>query len=183
MAFDSSLFQFISGLSHKFWLFDWLGIFFASYLGYLLVFIFLILLLKEKNWRQRIYFTSLAALSVILSRGVITEVIRFFYYHPRPFAVLGIEPLINHATSGSFPSGHSAAFFALALAVFYLNRKWGWKFLIAVSVMGIARIFVGVHWPSDILGGAVIGLISVIIIRKLLPSPEAKIKEAPALDN
>ena len=50
-------------------------------------------------------------------------------------------------------------------------------------IMGLARIFVGVHWPSDILGGAVIGLISVIIIRKLLPSPEAKIKEAPALDN
>ena len=183
MAFDSSLFQFISGLSHKFWLFDWLGIFFASYLGYLLVFIFLILLLKEKNWRQRIYFTSLASLSVILSRGVITEAIRFLYYHPRPFAVLEIEPLINHATSGSFPSGRSAAFFALAFVLLFFNKKWGWRFLGTALIMGLARIFVGVHWPSDILGGAIIGLISVLLIRKLLPSPELEIKQAPALES
>ncbi|MEK7193801.1 MAG: phosphatase PAP2 family protein [Patescibacteria group bacterium] len=140
-------------------------------------------MLKEKNWRQRIYFASLAALSVILSRGVITEAIRFLYPKLRPFAVLSIEPLINHSSSGSFPSGHSAAFFALAFVLLFFNKKWGWRFLGMALIMGLARIFVGVHWPSDILGGAVIGLISVIIIRKLLPSPEAKIKEAPALDN
>lgn len=174
---DFSLFQFINNLSGKWWLFDWLDIFFASYLGYLLVFVFLVLLLKEKNWRQRIYFFSLASLSVILSRGLITEIVRFFYPRQRPFLTLGIEPLINHVNGNSFPSGHAAAFFALALAVFYLNKKWGWRFLVAVLLMGLARIFVGVHWPSDILAGAVIGLISVIIIKNLLLFSETKIKK------
>lgn len=174
---DFSLLQFINNLSGKFWLLDWLGIFLADYLGYLLVFIFLILLLKEKNWRQRIYFASLASLSVILSRGIITEAIRFFYYRPRPFAALGIEPLINHGTGGSFPSGHAAAFFALALAVFYLNKKCGLRFLGAAALIGLGRIFAGVHWPSDILAGAIIGLISVIIIKNLLLFPETKIKK------
>lgn len=168
---DISLFQIINNLAGKWWLLDWLGIFFANYLGYLLVFMAFCFLLKQKNWRQKIYFFSLATLSVILARGLITELIRFFYYRPRPFLVLKIQPLINHDLSGSFPSGHAAAFFALALAIFYLNKKWGWWFLGTAFLMGLARIFVGLHWPLDILTGILIGILSVFVVKKLLPSP------------
>jgi undecaprenyl-diphosphatase len=166
---DIPLFNLIHGLANKRWLFDWLGIFFAEYLGYFLIFAAALLLLKEKNWKQRIYFFSLAVLPVILSRGIITEVIRFFYERPRPFLFFDIQPLIDHASTGSFPSGHAAAFSALALAIFYLNRQWGRRFLALVLLMGLARIFVGVHWPSDILAGAAIGLLSAFLIKQILP--------------
>jgi undecaprenyl-diphosphatase len=178
---DLSLFHFINGLANKFWLFDWVGIFFASYLSYFLILIAIYLLLRRGNWREMIYFFSSASLSVILSRGIITEAIRFFYHRPRPFRTLEIQPLINHLDSGSFPSGHAASFFALALAVFLINKKWGWRFLIGAFIIGIARIFVGIHWPSDILAGAIIGLASAFLIKMLLPSPE--IKQAPALES
>jgi undecaprenyl-diphosphatase len=166
---DVLIFNFIRNLSGKWWLFDWLGIFFAEYLGYFLILAAAFLLLKERNWKQRIYFFSLAILPVILSRGIITEAIRFFYERPRPFLFFDIQPLIDHASTGSFPSGHAAAFFALALAVFYLNRQWGRRFLALVLLMGLARIFVGVHWPLDILAGAIIGLLSAFLIKQILP--------------
>ncbi len=169
MTIDQIIFQAINGLAHKHWLLDWLGIFLASYLNYFLVLAAIFLLLKEKNWRQRIYFFCLAALSVILARGVITEIIRFFYYQPRPFLALQIQPLVNHDITGSFPSGHATAYFALALAVFYINRKLGWWFLGAAFLVGLARIFVGLHWPLDILAGAIIGLLSAFVIKKIIP--------------
>ncbi len=169
MNFDFLIFNFINGLAGKWWPFDWLGIFFAEYLGYFIVLITIFILFKEKNWRQKIYFFALAGLSVILARGIITEIIRFFYERPRPFLTLQIQPLIEHNLTSSFPSGHAAAFFALALAIFYFNRKWGWRCLIFSLLIGAARIFTGIHWPSDILAGAVIGLLSVFAVKKIIP--------------
>jgi len=170
MTIDQVIFRAINGLAHKHWLLDWLGIFLASYLNYFLILIAVFLLIKEKNWRQRIYFFCLTGLSVILARGVFTEIIRFFYYRPRPFLALQFQSLLgNSDVAGSFPSGHATAYFALALAVFYINRKLGWWFLGAAFLVGLGRIFVGVHWPLDILAGAVIGLGSAFLVRKFLP--------------
>lgn len=172
---DNSLFNFIYSLAGKWWPLDWLGIFFASYLGYFLILFATLILFKEKNRRRQIYAFSLTALSIILARGIIAEIIRFFNYRSRPFLVLDVQPLIDHSQSGSFPSGHAAAFFALALAVFYFNRKWGcWIFVLSLF-MGLARIFVGVHWPSDILAGVLIGLASVLIIKKILPEHQTNL--------
>ncbi len=173
-SLNLSLFQLIYGLSHRIFLLDDLGIFCAQYLPYLLVLIFFILVFYEKGWRRKWYIFSEAAIAVILSRGFLTETIRFFYNHPRPFDVLGFAPLISESGS-SFPSAHAALFFALAMVVFYRNRKWGIWFLIWAFVNGIARIYVGVHWPLDILGGAVIGIISAIFIHWLLRDSREKL--------
>jgi undecaprenyl-diphosphatase len=168
LAFDLSFFRLVNNLAGKYWPLDWLGIFLAEYLGYFLILGIVYLLIKEKNWRWRIYFFSLTTLSVILARGIITEIIKFFYYQPRPFLVLEIQPLIEHNLTSSFPSGHAAAFFALALVIFYFNKKWGWRCLILALLIGLARIFAGIHWPLDIIGGAIIGLISGLVIQKIL---------------
>lgn len=183
MLLDTYFFQVIYSLANKWWLLDWLGIFFAEYGGYLIILIAIFLLIGEKNWRKRIYFSASAILAVILARGLITEIIRFFYYRPRPFLILQIQPLINHDLTGSFPSGHAAAYFALALAIFYFLKqtqsnsseqlsggsRWGWWLLILALIIGIARIFAGVHWPSDILVGALIGLGSAFLVKKFFP--------------
>jgi len=138
---------------------NFLIIFFASYLPYFLVIISLFLLfIKEKSWRRRLYVFSVFALAAILSRGLITETIRFFYPKLRPSGLLG-----------SFPSGHMAFYFVLALVVFFLlNRKWGWFFLAAVVLMGAARVLVGFHWPSDIIGGILIATACYFFIQKIL---------------
>ncbi|MFA5099000.1 MAG: phosphatase PAP2 family protein [Candidatus Paceibacterota bacterium] len=174
---NTLIFQFINDFASKWWLLDWLGIFLADYAPYFLVLLAIYFLLKEKSRAKRIYFFSFASLSVILARGIITETIRFFYNNPRPFEVLQINALINHDSGGSFPSGHATAFFSLFLALYYFTKQNNWSMkpiwwsLGIIIAMGIARIFVGVHWPSDVLAGAVIGLLSAFIVKKILPKP------------
>jgi len=169
-SFDYSLFRLINSLAHRNKIIDWLAVFFADYSQYLLIILAVFLLLrKEKDWRRRISIGSVFALSAILSRGLITEIIRFFYARPRPFAVLNISPLINHNFAASFPSGHMTFYFVLALTIFLLNKKWGWFSVSGVILMGLARIFTGLHWPTDILGGILIAVFSYFLVKKIIP--------------
>jgi undecaprenyl-diphosphatase len=176
--FDLSFFYFIHNFANKFFLLDWLGIFLASYVGYFIVFWLIFILWKEKKFKRRFYLFALLALSIILSRAIIAEIIYFIYKKPRPFVVLNIEPLIVINHTPSFPSGHASAFFALAAALYLFYRKQNFVFKnrtvvaiwVLVILMGLARIFVGVHWPFDILGGAIIGILSALFIAKILPS-------------
>ena len=173
-SLNISIFQFIYGLSHRNFLLDTLGIFCAEYVPYLLVLIFLVMVFYEEGRRRKLYLFCEAALAILVSRGLLTNIIRFFYYHPRPFETFGFVPLI--AESGaSFPSGHAAWFFALAMIVFFHHRKWGAWFFFWAIVMGIARIYVGVHWPLDIVGGAVVGICSALFIRWILRDSREKI--------
>jgi len=169
-SFDYSLFQFINDLSHYNKFLDGLIVFFAGYLGYILLALAIFLLLaKVKNWRRQFHVLLIFLLSIILSRGLITEIIRFFYSQPRPFVVLNFSPLINHDLTGSFPSGHMTFYFVLSLSVFLINRKWAWFFVGSVILIGLARVVAGVHWPSDILGGILIAIISYFIVKKIFP--------------
>ena len=107
--------------------------------------------------------------AAILSRFVVAEVIRFFYDRPRPFKVFDITPLIAHSAGASFPSGHAAFYFALALPIFLIDRKWGWYAIVAAVLIGMARVFVGVHWPLDILAGLLVASLSVYTIKLFFP--------------
>ncbi len=170
MSFDLYIFQAFHNLANKSNFFDGLIIFLAGYLQYFLIVLAIILLIvKEKDWRRRLHVLSVFLLSAILSRGLITEIIRFFYNRSRPFLALHFTPLIKQDLTGSFPSGHMTFYFVLALSIFLLNKKWGWFFVGSVVLMGLARIAAGVHWPSDILGGILIALLSYFLIKKILP--------------
>ncbi len=168
-AMNQSFFLLIHNLAGRNAFLDGLAIFFAQWLPYLLVIGFLVLMYDQIGSRRKLYLFAEGALAVILSRGIIATTIHFFYYHARPFVVYGFTPLIGESGS-SFPSGHAAWFFALAMVVWYANRKWGIWYFILAALMGIARVYVGVHWPFDILGGAAIGIASGIAINALLKS-------------
>ena len=169
------LFNFIHQFAGQNAIFDLIGRFFASDVAYILALIAVILFFKQSGWKNRFYFFALAALSTLLSRGIITETIRFFYNHPRPFDALGFSPLIPES-GNSFPSGHMTFFFALFMVVFYTSKDKAivWWFLGLTIAVGLARIYCGVHWPADILGGAIIGLLSTWAVRKMLPQQEVK---------
>jgi len=168
MEFDISVFEAFHGLSGKFSTLDFFAVFLAQYLPYILIIAFFAALFFEPDWRKRFHNFALASLSVILARGIFVEFIRFFYYRPRPELVLSIEPLIRTPGISSFPSGHTATFFALAVAMFFFNRRLGWWFTISAVLVALARVLTGVHWPSDILAGMIVGIVSAFIIRKLL---------------
>lgn len=145
-------------------------IFFADYFGYFLILAAIVLILKEKKVSSRIYFSSFTIISLILSR-VIVEILKFFIISPRPFAVLDFKPLISaDGINAAFPSGHSAFYFALALPIFFLNKKASYWFFSGAVLLGLARIFTGVHWPLDILVGFLIGVASGFFVKEILPN-------------
>lgn len=162
---DLFLFEKINNLAHFSKILDWVGIFLAEYILYIVGIIFLILLIWKRN---RLMVIS-TVVSVALSRLVIAEIIKNFLHQARPYIVLETvnKLIVENKDFQSFPSGHAAIFFAIATAVYFFNKKLGIVFFIIAILVGVARMFVGVHWPSDILAGAVIGVISAIIINKL----------------
>ena len=170
------LFNIIFGLSHRNFLADDLGVFLAQYLPYLLVLGAAIFVFLFEGWKKRFLVAGEILLSIILSWGIITNAIKFFYHAARPFQALNLAPLIMKQ-DGGFPSEHAAILFALAMTIFYFSKKLGWWYLAFALVVGLARIFAGVHWPVDILGGAVIGVVSAWLIHELVKPIAAEIEK------
>ena len=166
---ELQIFNAIHSLAGQSKLLDWVALLLANYLGYFLILGTAYFLFKEKDWKKRFLNLSFISLAVILSRGLLTEIIRFFYFRPRPFVALEFEPLFNHsALQAAFPSGHAAFYFALAFAIFFINRRLGVWYTIGAVFMGLARVYAGVHWPLDIVAGALVSLLSVFVVKWLL---------------
>lgn len=174
---NQTIFFSIFKFAHRSVLLDDIGVFFAEYLIYFLALGFLFLVFAEPTWRRRLAFLLEGGLAMLLGRGIVTEVIRFFYHHPRPFdALANVVPLISES-GNSFPSGHMMFLVPLAVVIYAWNKRWGIWYLVLSVIMGIARIFVGVHWPLDILGGLVLGILCGWAVHALLTPAIRKLKE------
>lgn len=106
---------------------------------------------------------ALASLVLVYVAGLLAA---FAYYDPRPFVVGNFTPLIAHAADNGFPSDHALLAAALAMVGLYWNKKLGlWLAAVAV-VIGIARVYVGVHHPLDIAASFVIAALSTWLMHK-----------------
>lgn len=171
---DRVIFQAIHNLAGHYVILDLLIVFAAQYLPYIIFAAFLFLVFWKKNWHERFNVIFLSALSLLIGRGVVVEIIRFFYPRIRPFLVLGFDPLIKNINSASFPSGHAVVLFILSSLIYFINRRFFVYFLLGATINVLARIYVGVHWPSDILTGAVLGFLIPVFIEKILPKTTGK---------
>jgi undecaprenyl-diphosphatase len=177
-SLDLKIFNFIHQLAGHNRLLDLTAIFFADYSGYVLVLIVIFLIFSSKKWKENIYNLAFVSLILLLSRGIFTETIRFFFFRIRPFVQLGFEPLISQSASeASMPSGHMTFFFGLSFALYYLGKKgWSYIFMAVSLLIGISRVFVGIHWPLDILAGIIIAFVSAFIVNLLLATKKTQIQ-------
>lgn len=164
LSLDQYLFEKIYYLSGQSVCLDGLMIFFAKTLVFVLPIGLLFFIVLTKNRRREITMLILAAASCLLSRGIIVSAIRLFWHRPRPFIILNLIPLIPYGDKASFPSGHAAFLFALALALWFFHKKSGWFYLALALLGSLARVSIGLHWPSDILAGIIIGLLSAWLV-------------------
>lgn len=108
-------------------------------------------------------------IAIALVSSFITYVLAILFKYnfpsPRPFEVLTeVKPFFLTAQGDAFPSGHAAFFGALALGLFWQDKRVGSVFIAGAVLMGICRILAGVHWPVDILASFVLaGVISLIV--------------------
>ncbi len=78
---------------------------------------------------------------------------------PRPFDVLDVTPLENHSSGHSFPSLHCSSSFVITMALYYIHPFVGSVGLIVSIFVAVSRLLSGVHYPSDIIAGIIIGTV------------------------
>jgi len=159
---------------------DKIGVFLGEKGPYIFIGLIVYIYFKRQNKKEAIYATITVILAILLNHFV-----ELFYFHPRPFADgLGVI-LKEHIADSSFPSDHTTFMLALSwsLTMFKNTKKWGINMLTFGIILGLCRVFEGIHYPFDILGAAVMGYFSARIIYRLKGLLEPLIDLILKIDN
>ncbi len=172
---DLKLFSIINGFAGKNQIFDNIGIFLAKYIIYIFP-VILIILYKNKKYRKPSMYSLYSAIIGI----VINWITSLIYFRQRPFVVKIGTQLISHSSDASFPSDHTTFMLSIAftLICFKETRKIGLMLSLTGLISGLSRVYVGIHYPLDILGSILVAgissLITLIIKEKIKNKPESK---------
>jgi len=108
---------------------------------------------------------------LVIVSDLVVEALKLLFMRERPLDVLDhVNSLhwgpFTTATSLSFPSGHTSRVFAMAtLIAFGTRRRVGAVAFVFAALVGLSRIYLGLHWPSDVLAGAVLGMALALALR------------------
>jgi len=123
-----------------------------------------------------------AVLALLASGGalLINQVIIRIWERPRPFVSHpgAVHVLVSRSTDPSFPGDHAAASIAIAVAVLLLHRRIGLVVLAVALLVCYARVYVGAHYPGDVLGGAAIGLVVTLLLWRPLAFVPTRVNDA-----
>ena len=128
------------------------------------------ILIISKKYR---YVGIVSAFSLIICNLINTIIIKNIVQRTRPYEVVeGLNKIIDMDNSYSFPSGHTTVSFAVAIVIFMLmSKKYGISAIILATTIAFSRLYVGVHYPTDVLYAAIssviMAVITVIIFNKL----------------
>jgi undecaprenyl-diphosphatase len=125
-----------------------------------------VLFLARGKWRSRNARHGVVAAA--LSAGLaltLAKVISDLVARPRPFVEHPhtAHLFIKHAADYGFPSDHASGAFAIAVALLLRHRRAGLLALVMATLIGVGRVMIGVHYPTDILGGAVLGTLCALV--------------------
>ena len=105
-----------------------------------------------------------ACLALLLNLLLCNVTLKPIIARVRPYDLReGIELIINAPHDFSFPSGHTSASFAAAAAIFGYNKKYGTAALVLAALIGFTRLYLYVHFPSDVLAGALVGSFCAVL--------------------
>jgi undecaprenyl-diphosphatase len=161
LTIDENMFLWINGLASHFAPLDWLmkGVANDYFILVSLCLVLLALWLwgggteqRDKNQRAVIG----ASMGLGIAQGFVS-ICNIFCFRTRPFEVLPTNLLFYQPTDSSFPSNSVAVVFGAAFAIFLINRKAGGFMLALATLHAFSRVYVGIHYPLDVLTGAAMG--------------------------
>jgi undecaprenyl-diphosphatase len=122
-----------------------------------LLYIAIVVLLFFKDWRKGLLVFSLAAVGFFTADGI-GNILKHLFARPRPCHELqGVRLLGDCLKSFSFPSGHAATSFAMASIIGHHFRRAAIPAFLLAVLVAFSRIYVGVHYPTDVICGAILG--------------------------
>ena len=131
--------------------------------------------ISERRRYQRATLTGAVAIGVA---NLVVDIIDSAYDRQRPFDELGdtMTLLFYRSTDPSFPANPMAVVFAVAMALMFADRRLGWWLIALATVYSILRVYVGTFYPTDVIGGAAIGiaaaLVAWFVFELMKPVPE-----------
>lgn len=164
--FDSTVMAFIQAHCHNaatdaaFPVITYLG---ENGLFWILLALLLIVLGKKQGWRVTGCLMLVAMLLGLLAGEVILKNI---VCRPRPFQEISgdIALLIPPPSGWSFPSGHSCSSFAAATAISLRDKRLGAAALVLAALIAFSRVFLFVHYPTDVLAGSALGVLCALVV-------------------
>jgi undecaprenyl-diphosphatase len=117
---------------------------------------------RLRSWRQAAVAGALSAGLALVVGKAISELVD----RARPFVIdpNGVHLFSGHAADPGFPSDHATGAFAVAMAIYLRKRSWGVVALLAAALLSVGRVAIGVHFPSDVLAGAVVGCVAALVL-------------------
>lgn len=165
---NTTLFFQIFGLNKQSSILDQLMVFGATHLIYLTILFVLLLSLKGKTADKKAFLTLLLAIPISI---LLIKVIHLFFVENRPFVAFHFLPIVGENADASFPSRHTTISAVIAFSYTYFKSKWALPFIFIATWIGLSRVYVGVHYPLDIIGGFVTAATAILIalrIKRLL---------------
>jgi undecaprenyl-diphosphatase len=126
---------------------------------YLILLIGLLVIYTWYRTNKRREFVISVALALIIAL-ILTKFAGALYFHPRPFVVEHIRPLIPHGPDNGFPSEHTVAAMTLTSVIFFYRKKFAAIALALTISVGAGRVAAHLHSPIDIIGGLIIGALA-----------------------
>ncbi len=141
----------------------------ASTTGIIIILLISLLFVKDKNKFIK------KSLLVILTALIITWILKLIIARPRPFTVLQIKNLIE-VSKYSFPSGHATAAFAILPILIEEFKKIKYVLIMIALLILYSRIYLGIHYLTDVIMGALIGYSSYLFYRDKIKGKKRKVK-------
>jgi undecaprenyl-diphosphatase len=170
---NNKVFKLINQFSGRYSPIDLLMILISNKIRYVFIFVLIFMWFRNDSYKK-------VSCNAVKSTGItwlIHTLIKLFYFKPRPFVNKRVGILIPSKMDSTFPSKHTLLVFAISTSIFLYDRVLGSIMWVLSVLTGFSRIWVGHHYPSDIIGSAFIASMTSIILDKISRSTNYFIRQ------